>query len=83
MKPHEIPGQHRCFPQWSRLVILSQVDLLGRPKGGLVFLVELPDGWELEGEHHLQLVDGLDFQIRQNISALRCFNVEARVLMGT
>ena len=67
----------------SLLVILSQVDLLGSPEGGLVFLVELPDGRELQGEHHLTAMTCLEIvklpNMAKHLSLLRCFNVEARV----
>jgi len=32
------------------LVVLGQVDLLGSPKGSLVFLVHLEDCWVLNGQ---------------------------------
>merc|ERR1719264_1793239 len=34
------------------LGVLGEVDLLGRPEGGLVLLVHLPDLWVLDREHH-------------------------------
>ena len=47
------------------LVILHQINLFGSPKRGLVFLVEFPDGWVLDGEHDLSLDTSDEFWVSE------------------